>query len=98
MRSIFILCAGLAAFAALAACQTTQTAPPVAPLACPPSLTQGIEAQPTVPDGADFDLADTPEARTSGEIYLAYVETLARWGRDGWSRAGSAKAFCESAR
>jgi hypothetical protein len=92
MRHIFLLCAGLA----IAACQTTQTAPPVAPPACPPSLTQALEAQPTVPDGADFDLADTPEARTAGDIYLAYVETLARWGRDGWARAAISKTHCEA--
>jgi hypothetical protein len=58
-------------------------------------LTQAIQQQPTVPEGADFDLADTPEARAGGYIYLAYVETLARWGRDGWARAATSKTYCE---
>jgi hypothetical protein len=97
MRRFFILCAGLAACAALAACQTTKAVPPMAaPVACPPSLTAPLEAQPPVPPAAYFELADSPEARAGGDVFLAYVEQLARWGRTAQARAHTAKTYCEA--
>lgn len=88
---IMILCAGLV----LAGCQTTQTLPAVAPLACPPILVQPIEAQPSVPDAAGtMEWVQTETSLAGADAYLAYVEQLARWGRDGWSRAVAGRVHC----
>jgi hypothetical protein len=38
---------------------------------------------------------DTEASLRGAEAYLAYVDQLARWGRDGWSRAVAAKFYCE---
>ncbi len=91
MKHLFILCAGLT----LAACQTTKVEPPVSRMVCPAPLTQEQVPQPKVPDEADLELVDTPEARASAGFYLAYVEKLALWGRDGWAIAATAKNYCE---
>jgi hypothetical protein len=94
-RKIVFGPAAIAAILGVCACQTTQVAPS-AHVACPPSLTAPMAAQPSVPSDADVDLKDTPEARQSANLYLSYVSDLAAWGRDGWSRASTAKTFCEA--
>ena len=89
---LFILCAGLV----LAACQTVPVAPPVARVACPPSLVQVVQPQPTVPDNAGaMEFKDTPESLAGAALYLAYVDELALWGRSMMARAVTAKTHCE---
>ena len=94
MRTIYFFCVGLAACAALAACQTPQTTPPPAPLpiACPPSLTQPIAPPPKRPAELDnYDLVDNPLAGLLSD----FAEKLGAHSRAGWARASTAKTFCE---
>jgi hypothetical protein len=93
MRPIALFCAGLA----LAACQTVPDLPPPAPIACPPSLVQPIEGQPLLPDGATVPRPTTPEEAEGLAQFLDHIAKLAAWGRTGWSRATTAKTFCEEA-
>jgi hypothetical protein len=90
MRLIFVLGAGLT----LAACQT-KPLPPVAPISCPPSLTQALQEQPILPDGASIPRPVDQVDSDGLALTLDHMRKIAAWGRDGWARAGSAKAYCE---
>jgi hypothetical protein len=79
---------------ALAACQTAK-AVVIAPVGCPPSLTQTVQPQPLLPDGAYPPRPVTQADAEALDAFLAHVANVAAWGRAGAARATTAKTFCE---
>jgi hypothetical protein len=79
---------------ALAACQTTK-AVVIAPVGCPPSLTQLVLPQPLLPDGAYPPRPVTQPDAEALDAFLAHVASVAAWGRANQARATTAKTFCE---
>jgi hypothetical protein len=84
---IMILCAGLV----LAGCQTTQTLPAVAPLACDPIITQPLDPKPKRP--ADLDQF-TLENNLVAELLTDYASKLSRSWDQLYARAVAGKAHC----
>jgi hypothetical protein len=80
----------------LAACTTTAAI--VAPVTCPPSLTQPLQSQPILPESASIP-RPVDQADSDGlALTLDHMRKIAAWGRDGWARATTSKTYCEARR
>lgn len=79
---------------ALTSCETfTARRAPIDP--CPPALTAELQGEPRVPDDAELTLVlETEKQRAGAESKLEFEARHAAWGKDGWLRAGRARAWC----
>ena len=81
-----VLCASLFL---LASC-----AKPSSPTLPPPSLCTEVRAAPVLPEGAGLVAPVTDGEKDATRAMLGWVSEVLDWGREGWSRAGTARELC----
>jgi hypothetical protein len=78
------------------ATKSAQAAPTVnsSPV-CNASISAELKPMPPVPDGAKMPAVQTAEMGAGFAIYLAWLKSLADWGREGWARLDRAQQDCQ---
>jgi hypothetical protein len=79
----------------LACCSTLiACARPSSPTPLPPSVCSDLLPEPILPDTAGIVQPATEEEREATRDFLTWAASVVDWGRQGWSRAETAKGLC----
>jgi hypothetical protein len=61
---------------------------------CSVAVSADLKPMPPVPDGAKIPAAQTADMSAGFALYLAWLKSLADWGREGWARVDRAHQQC----